>query len=112
MKKDRKIEILKERIRLLTMENEQLYAENERLNNRITAGSCMTNARLEQENELLEYLESRKAEYESLIAECVQVRDAYREAADQMKKEMREYRSDVKDVRMGQGTARWRKTFG
>lgn len=112
MKKERQIGILKDRIRLLGMENGQLHAENERLNSRIMANTRMKDAGLGQENGILDSLESRKAEYEHLVAECIQVKHAYQEALDQMNQTMRECRKDTKAARKGQGAARWRRTFG
>lgn len=99
MKKEKKIEILKERIRLLTIENEQLKTENERLSDQIILNASVEKDGLEQVTKLLIDLQDKRKNYTRLIAECLQMKNTYTEALNQVHKLINNYKTDIYDIR-------------
>lgn len=96
MGNDKQIYILKRRIAILEQKNEQLKAENERLNSRLSLETIAEKESRSLANEMLFGLRTKKAEYEQLVSECEKLRNAYQESADEMRRLTCRYREDVR----------------
>lgn len=94
MKKDRMIKILKDRIQLLQLENEQLKAENGRLIGKIDLISRFDKESLGQAAGLISCLDSKKEEFEGLTGECARLKEEYNLSIKEIQHLMNGYKKD------------------
>lgn len=95
MKKNKKIEILSSKIKLLQMENEELKKNDSK----------------DMANQQLLSLEASIKEYEKLSGECRDIKEAYTRSVKEMHKLISKYKKDIRHTKIKQMIGGIRKIF-
>lgn len=96
MKKDKKIKILQDILEVQNKEIEELRLENEQLKNRIYKSENITDYGYEKAKELQKELEQKMEIYDSMIQDCVNIKEAYKKKLNELKVLGKRYKKDMK----------------
>lgn len=99
MNKDRKTELLQQKIESMRKDTVKLKEENAGLKSQLAKAQGIINKENEKTEKLHRELRKKIAEYQAMIQECEQIRKEYSRTVSEMRGLMKQYKRDVAKIK-------------